>query len=384
MSGQPPQDNRRPRSCTEPGGLLSGTRTVTQDQRYGGGAGKGAKVKRRSYSAVLQHDNVPVGRLKELASNLSVSQQTGLIPEGKPPTGGRTINPIKTGNNGSRNQKLTDTTPIATEVPHSTESAQNFSDIQKDLPATDTTTTTTADANKIQILPPVVRFGELGMRVEVTRLRAAKSSGIRNSVNSRKSSTTTSTVELKEQNRTTNEVLPSIGHRERNETDNSRYLLSQNQATRTETSEERGDQKDKANSHDTVSRSTPTSPVKVSIVSLGETPGSKPESQQSGRHQQRRRRRRHSEGRQLGVGRLSQGWSPPRDIEALVGSPLHTPRRQSRSTTPRGGRSHVTKASTNEEQSTNELDARRSLMTSPGLMINIDVNEFLRDADDPV
>ena len=382
MSGQSPRDNRRPRSCTEPGGLLSGTQTVTQDQRYGGGAGKGAKVKRRSYSAVLQHDNVPVGRLKELASNLSVSQQTGLIPEGKSLIGGRTTNLIKTGNNGSRNQKLTDTTPIATEVPHRTEGAQKFSDVQEDLQATDTTAD--ADASKIQILPPVVRFGELGMRVEVTRLRAAKSSGIRNSVNSRKSSTTTSTVELKEQNRTMNEVLPSIGHREKNETDNSRYLLSQNQATRTETSEERCDQKDKANSHDTLSRSTPTSPVKVSIVSLGETPGIRPESQQSGRHQQRRRRRRHSEGRQLGVGRLSQGWSPPRDIEALVGSPLHTPRRQSRSTTPRGGRSHVTKASTNEEQSINELDTRRSLMTSPGLMINIDVNEFLRDADDPV
>ena len=85
------------------------------------------------------------------------------------------------------------------------------------------------------------------------------------------------------------------------------------------------------------------------------------------------------------MSRLSQGWSPPQleTIEPIVGSPLHTPRKQSQTTGATAGdsRQAASRGTLREQGSMLELEALRSQMTSPGMFISVDVNEFLRDID---
>ena len=70
-------------------------------------------------------------------------------------------------------------------------------------------------------------------------------------------------------------------------------------------------------------------------------------------------------------------------IEPIVGSPLHTPRKRSTQTMTVPGNSHaaVGGSGIGGKGSILDLEAIRSHMTSPGMFISIDVNEFLQDID---
>lgn len=290
--------------------------------------------------------NTPIDQLKELTATMSVTEQTGLVPEEKPiattTTDSEITNPIKTSDNDHRNQ-ITKTSQI--DISCHKDKAQDFS-----YPSTTDNMLEIgqSSSDKLQILPPVVRHGELAMKVEVRRLKITSGSN----------QVVTTKVEQTEQSIATNCTV-----------DNGLPQISANgsKSPATTSEPETNSGQKRATTDATGFRSTPSSPRKVSIVSVGEASTARPRSQHL-----RRRRRRHSEGRLSGSRRLSQGWSQPQVIEPLVGSPLHTPRKWSQV---KGERELV-----NEEQD-NKLDATRSLMTSPGLMINVDVNEFLQDTD---
>lgn len=385
--GGQPQNNQRARSSTVPGAYVGNQLPAHRDQHHKRDSTKRINGKGRSYSAVLQ-GSVPVNRLKELTADLSITQHTGFIPEEGPVTNKHT----KTINIDDRNQRQT--LDSQTNALHGVEKIQNSNKIRNESQTNDTNGTN----DDAQMLPPVVRHGESGMKVEVKRLKATRDSV--SEMNQGQSTVSPSNVgnivQSTEMNHSKDQALPQLGTKEKPTANSALHFLSQPTPTKVETSKlkEEGDgQKNQSiSSHDSGSKSTPSSPRRVNIVSLGEVPTARPRSQQTSRHQQRteRRRRRHSEGRPIGGGRLSRGWSPPQTIdEPLVGSPLHTPRKQSNneaSNTLMGNSRKVTKVVGNDRQSTNELETTRSLMTSPGLMINIDVNEFLQDtpADDPV
>lgn len=342
---------QRPRSCTTPGLDIGNPRPAGH-----GGSRSGKSARKRSYSAVLPR-NLPIDQLKELTSTMSVTQQTGFMPEEKTNTDSEITNPITTSDNDRRNQM---TKTSQTDISHHKDKAQNFS--YPSMTGNKLEIGQTSN-DKLQILPPVVRHGELAMKVEVRRLKVS-----RDSITLDSNQVVTTTSEQTEQSTATNCIV-----------DNGLPQLSTNglnvskppaKTSESETNEENSGEKI-ATRDISSPRSTPSSPTKVSIVSVGEASTVRPKSHLH------RRRRRHSNGRLLGSGHLSQGWSPPQAIEPLVGSPLHTPRKQPQV---KGRRELV-----NEEQQSKELEATRSLMTSPGLMINVDVNEFLQDtdADDP-
>ena len=331
--------------------------STTPRKVRGNDSGRREKRRSRSYTAAVTPNNVQIERLKELAAGLSITKTTGLMPKEEPRTNASADKVEKDCNGGDGRKSTKESqnhTPSHTEgTLDITQSPSTDRDMQH--MAVDTT-------GNIQMLPPVVTHGELGMKVEVKGLKVMKDLASSN-VNQNLISTAM-TVSSREH------ILESsnsmINPQMRRKAEKSPYFMSQSSTT---TDERLNRTMPRTRSGE--SKSNPSSPKKVSIVSLGET--------QLVRPKIRLRRRRHSEGRQLGSGRLSRGWSPPQTIEPLVGSPLHTPRRPSQSATVRGG-SRMSEVKGDEGQA-NEFESVRSSMTSPGLMINVDVNEFLRDID---
>ena len=307
--------------------------------------------------------NVTIDQMREPAANLSITKQTALIPEEDNATNTTCAESNKTTLNSNTDNEQTQTKASQTGTSQSNKAeAQKSSNSEHDLETAEDTST-----GKIQILPPVVRQGELGMKVEVRRLRTFSDSVVS------ETASTTLAVDGKQQtgivaaNSRAIKRLPKLQEKEKKQTEKSSHISSQSPETR---------EKPKDDPSDRTSTSA-SSLRRVSIVSLGETQS---KSQHTDRHRQQRRKRRHSEGKQAGSGRLSQGWSPPQlnTIEPIVGSPLHTPRKQTQTT----GDSHAVGAGGPGEQgSLLDLEALRSQMTSPGMLISVDVNEFLQDID---
>jgi len=71
-------------------------------------------------------------------------------------------------------------------------------------------------------------------------------------------------------------------------------------------------------------------------------------------------------------GRLSSGWSSPKPIQGLTGSPLHTSGK---------GRKETAKAEIKEDERTDEGTLHRA--STPGMTININIADFLRNDSDP-
>ena len=359
--------HQRPRSYTVPGVHLGNPGPASGDNGRNESLGKRDKVRKRSYSAAVLPHNVSVDQMRELTANLSITNQTGLIPEEGTMTNTPTesIETTKANSHTGKNQTQLTTSQNNT-FQLDTKGGQKSSNQDHDVQTLDTLT------DKIQVLPPVVRQGELGMKVEVKRLRTHRDSS------SLETSNATLIVDDKQQTGTVANSrgakrLPKLQEKEKKQAEKLSHVSSQSPET-----------KQKPNDDPTAQTlcDTASSPSlrKVSIVSLGETPS---KSQQTDRHR-KRRKRRHSEGRQVvGGGRLSQGWSSPQlgTIEPVVGSPLHTPRKQSRSQTAQQGNSHAVHGGTGtgEQGSLLDVEAIRSQMTSPGMFISVDVNEFLQD-----
>ena len=360
-------NSQRPRSCTTPEVYLGSTLGDPQNHDSEG-FGKRMKAMKRSYSAILPR-KVTVDLTRELTANLSITKQTALIPEEAMATNTTAESSKTTGtvnSNTDKEQTQTKTSHNSTSQP-SKNRAQKSTNSEHDVETVDTLT------GKIQILPPVVRQGELGMKVEVRRLRTFS-----DSVVSETASSTLAVADGKQQTGTVTansraiKRLPKLQEKEKKQAEKSSHVSSQSPEAREKPKDDPSDQ----TLHVTTSSS---SLRKVSIVSLGESPS---KSQYTDRYRQQRRKRRHSEGKQVGSGRLSQGWSPPQldTIEPIVGSPLHTPRKRSQTV----GENHAV-GSPGDQGSVLDLEALRSQMTSPGMLISVDVNEFLQDidADDP-
>lgn len=370
--------HQRPRSCTAPEVHLSNSVPTSGDPHdTDGGQGKKAKVRNRSYSAMLPR-NATVDQMRELTANMSITKQTALIPEGGTATN-TTSEPIKTAHtiDSSTDKKKTAQTSATSQNSTSqldSKEAQRSANSELDVDTVHTLT-----GNTVQILPPVVRQGELGMKIEVKRLRKFSDSVISETTGSagvpaddekQKSRTVAAAV-----NSRTVKRLPKLQEKEKKQAETLHHISPEMKARLKDGPPDQ-----------TLDVTTSSSSLrKVSIVSLGETP---PKSQQTDvmSHQQHRRKRRHSEGKLVGSGtRLSQGWSPPQleTIEPIVGSPLHTPRKQSQTTGATAGdsRQAASRGTQREQGSMLELEALRSQMTSPGMFISVDVNEFLRDID---
>ena len=373
---------QRPRSSTTPGVHLGDPAACNHPyERLGK---RRVKLKRRSYSAMLPR-NMSSNQIMELMSNLSITQQTGLAPVEEDLTMRTGADHTVAGtviSHDNKNQTLSKATQSNSF--YSTQGVQNLSSYSDTTDHLYSQTTAAGSTDKIRILPPVVRHGELGMKVEVKGLKTIGGSGTSDMIQT--SSKTTATVDHREQctvDGTEEKMLPQIQAREQKLMENSSHISTQAPTMKEGVSEEDNSQQKPIihTPHDTSSRSNPSSPRRINIVSLGEVQTAKSRSKQTAAHQQKRRRR-HSEGRQLSSGRLSQGWSSPKAIEPLIGSPLHTPRKQSHAK--RLNKRSIDGMTVNEEQGS-KIEAIRSLMTSPGLMITVDVNEFLKDteADDP-
>lgn len=373
--------HQRPRSCTAPEVHLSNSVPTSGDPHdTDRGQGKKAKVRNRSYSAMLPR-NATVDQMRELTANMSITKQTALIPEE-----GTAINttsePRKTAHtiDSSTDKKQTIQTSATSQ---NSTSQLNTKEAQKSANSEiDVDTVHTLTGNTVQILPPVVRQGELGMKIEVKRLRKVSDSVISETTGSagvpaddekQKSRTVAAATNSRAVKR-----LPKLQEKEKKQVETSHQVSSKSPEMKERLKDGPPDQ--------ILDVTTSSSSMrKVSIVSLGETP---PKSQQTDvmSHWQHRRKRRHSEGKLVGSGtRLSQGWSPPQleTIEPIVGSPLHTPRKQSQTTGVTAGdsRQATTRGTLREQGSMLELEALRSQMTSPGMFISVDVNEFLRDID---
>ena len=329
---------------------------------------------------MLPH-NVTVDQMKELTANLSITKQTGLIPEEGTSTTDATFESRKTAHTIIERSTNMDKKHPQTDTPRDQHNnsqfdangAQNLTNsAEYDLETVD---------GKVQILPPVVRQGELGMKIEVKRLRT-----FNNSVISETTSTDVVTDKKQEPGTTvvaaidsrTVKRLPRLQEKKKEQAEASSHFSPQSP----ETNERLRDGPSDRALHDTTSSS---SLRKVSIVSLGETPPSSKSQQTHQRHQQHRRKRRHSssEGKPVGsLSRLSQGWSPPQleTMEPIVGSPLHTPRRRSK-TAGAGDSLYAVRGPREPEGSAADLEALRSQMTSPGMFISVDVNEFLQDIE---
>ena len=372
-------NHQRPRSSTTPETQLSNSAPASGDLHDTKVLGKKAKIRQRSYSAMLPH-NVTVDQMKELTANLSITKQTGLIPEEGTSTtdatseSRRTAHTIDRSTNTDKKHPQTD---ISRDQHNNSQldakGAQKLiNSAEYDLETVD---------GKVQILPPVVRQGELGMKIEVKRLRT-----FNNSVISETTSTDVAadkkqepgTIVVAAIDSRTVKRLPRLQETKKEQAETSSHFSSQSP----ETNERLRDGPSDRALHDTTSSS---SPRKVSIVSLGETPPSSKSQQTRQRQQQHRRKRRHSssEGKLVGsLSRLSQGWSPPQleTIEPIVGSPLHTPRRRSK-TAGAGDSVYAVRGPRQPEGSAADLEALRSQMTSPGMFISVDVNEFLQDIE---
>lgn len=338
------------------------------------GLGRKSKVRQRSYSAMLPR-NATVDQMRELTANLSITKQTGLIPEE-----GNATNTTTEPRTAHTIDSILDKKQTHTDTSQNGASQIDAKDAQKSTISEQDVDTVDTPAGKIQILPPVVRQGELGMKIEVKRLRTFSDSVI-----SETTSTSLVAADKKSQSGTvattaainsrTVKRLPKLQEKEKKEAEISSHL-----SRSPETKERLQDDLSDRTLPVTMSSS---SLRKVSIVSLGETPS---KSQQTDvRHRQHKRKRRHSEGKLVGSGsRLSQGWSPPQleTIEPIVGSPLHTPRGRQSQTTAAGVVSLYAGRGPGEPLgSESELEALRSQMTSPGMLISVDVNEFLQDID---
>ena len=102
--------------------------------------------------------------------------------------------------------------------------------------------------------------------------------------------------------------------------------------------------------------STSSGSPKMNVVSIGEA-------REVGRTNIHRSKRHTS-----GKGRLSSGWSPPQPIQPLKGSPIHTPPKKT------GGAG---------QENEGERDLRAEVVASPtpSMTINVNVNEFLEQAE---
>lgn len=369
--------HQRPQSSTTPETHLSNSAPTSDDLHNTEVLGKKAKIRERSYSAMLPH-NITVDQMKELTTNLSITKQTGLIPEEGATTtdttsqSRRTAHTMEQSNNTDKKHTQTDTSQDQNSNSQlDTKGAQKSTNsANHDLETVD---------GEVQILPPVVRQGELGMKIKVKRLRT-----FNNSVISETTSTDAPADNMQEPgtiiaaaiDSRAVKKLPRLQEKKKEQAEASSHVSSQSP----ETKERLKDGSSEQALHDTTSSS---SLRKVSIVSLGEIPPSKSQ-QTDQRHRQHRRKRRHSsEGRLVGsLSRLSQGWSPPQleTIEPIVGSPLHTPRRRSK-TAGAGESQYAVRGPREPEGSAANLEALRSQMTSPGMFISVDVNEFLQDID---
>ena len=328
---------------------------------------------------MLPH-NVTVDQMEELTANLSITKQTGLIPEEGTSTtdatseSRRMAHTIKQSTNTDKKHPQTDTSRDQHNNSQlDAKGAQiSINSAEYDLETED---------GKFQILPPVVRQGELGMKIEVKRLRT-----FNNSVVSETTSTDVAADKKQEPETTvgaaidsrTVKRLPRLQEKKKEQAEASSHFSSQSPEM---ANERLKDGPSNRTLYDTTSSS---SLRKVSIVSLGETPPLKSQ-QTRQRHQQHRRKRRHSssEGKPVGsLSRLSQGWSPPQleTMEPIVGSPLHTPRRRSK-TAGAGDSLYAVRGPREPEGSAADLEALRSQMTSPGMFISVDVNEFLQDIE---
>lgn len=371
--------HQRPRSSTTPETHLSNSAPASGDLHDTKVLGKKAKIRQRSYSAMLPH-NVTVDQMEELTANLSITKQTGLIPEEGTSTtdatseSRRMAHTIKQSTNTDKKHPQTDTSRDQHNNSQlDAKGAQiSINSAEYDLETED---------GKFQILPPVVRQGELGMKIEVKRLRT-----FNNSVVSETTSTDVAADKKQEPETTvgaaidsrTVKRLPRLQEKKKEQAEASSHFSSQSPEM---ANERLKDGPSNRTLYDTTSSS---SLRKVSIVSLGETPPLKSQ-QTRQRHQQHRRKRRHSssEGKPVGsLSRLSQGWSPPQleTMEPIVGSPLHTPRRRSK-TAGAGDSLYAVRGPREPEGSAADLEALRSQMTSPGMFISVDVNEFLQDIE---
>ena len=297
-----PSRKQRPRSSTAPSIHFDLPDSNSQAHNYER-VGKKVNLKRRSYSAVLTR-HLRTGQLLHL---LSISKHTGLVP--------------------SSNGLMENTSDVNEMVPQ-----------ESPFPSPRNENSSSAG-----ILPPVVQHGELGMTIKVRRLRKdvsdkpADSSTPQKSTSQPESHVNTSKKSLSD---SSSNKLPQI--------QSSPEALKENSVTQPKSSQPAEESP--------IKNITPfTSPIKVSIVSIGET--NKVESRSKVA-----KPKRHTSGKQ-NSGRLSLGWSPPQPIEALKGSPLNTP----------------TKKVTVDSPTLTTDDGRPS---TPGLTINVDVNEFLLDLDE--
>lgn len=301
--------HQRPRSSTTPTSrvhfdLPIETESDLERQRQ-------RKVKRRSYSAILSR-TVDTEHLYHL---LSVSKQTALVPNQSEPIPG--------------SDRPDDTEKLAT-----------------------------VSAEAVKMLPPVVRHGELGMKIELKGLRANEAphgSSPSRSLSSPRGRPVDSPTTKQAKAKT---KLPPI-------TNSPSISPPKSSSGKTSHESEASTSPRRTSIHtdrDTQARGSSVE-RKLSIVSIGEVPAA----EDSQRRNSSSKRKRHSSGK------LSLGWSSPRPIETVLGSPLHIPHaQQQQSELERGGQN------TTEESTAVEADLQQRTM-SPNMTISVNVNEFLLD-----
>lgn len=318
------------------------------------------KDKKRSYSAVTLPHRVSVDKMRELTANLSITKQTGLIPEDTT-TNKSTEATVGSNDPTNRDQRQTKMPQNSTPRLGTSEAKSSEHNLE----------TLDALTDKIQVLPPVVRQGELGqIKVEVKRFSNVWNPATPETANSVPKMNDKQQSSVRESHSRAIKRLPKVRDKERMGAEKSSHLSPE--------SKEKSNT-DPPDEGSFVARSS-SSMRKVSIVSLGETSSILQQTEKHHRHL--RRKRRHSESRQMGS-QLSQGWSSPRldSIEPVVGSPLHTPRKHSAPMMVAQRNSHKMSSSSGVQGSLIDLEALQSQATSPGMFISVDVNEFLRDIE---
>ncbi len=279
-----PTDNtqrqiRRPRSSTAPGVHFDIPDATRSSNRSVNG-------KRRSHSAILAR-TVDTRHLMKL---LSVSKHTGFQPQ---------------------------TTNITPRVDHIEES----------------TLEQTPPVQAIKPLPPVVKYGELSMKVEVKGLREAEQS----------KKTHSTKISPKRKN------LPPI-HKTPSPINQVPPPVSSNKSFSPRSSTPSGTSSPQRPVND-------VEPIRVSIVSVGEGVATG-----GGEHPQWQQHKRKSSGR------LSHGWSPPQTVQPITGSAVGTPQ----TVQPITG------------SAVDSLSSRRGRATTPtnpnnSMLLVISPSEFLND-----
>ena len=338
-----PLDHRRPKSSTSPG---TNTVSLSEDLHNHHLAivnGK-SRTRKRSYSAVLPR-NLSDDTLRQL---LYISRHTGLVPQASEvPSPGSSA-----AGKGSGSDKHTDSN----------------------------------SRHRVKPLPPMMAYGELGMKIELKGLKEyspPKTSPRDDAVETSKLASVSKPapkVSKPEVSKPASKVDKADSELSPQVSKLSPQVSKLPPITKSEGGGEETDviaiQVTKSScpsdpkrnditstplcDPDPPSPSTPEvtpggTQIKVSIVSLGDT------REVAGRVATSHRAKRHPSGK----GRLSQGWSPPRPIEALKGNTLRAPRRKEGV------------ESVEEGRGKGEDELRRVVSPTPSMSIDVNINEFL-------